>query len=40
MDNSEKALLENLQNFDMKNLFMKETYVEIQVHEILLCKDI
>ena len=33
MDNSEKALLENLQNFDIKKLFMKESYVEIEYHD-------
>ena len=33
MDNSENVLLENLQNFDMKRLFMKETYVEIQIKD-------
>ena len=33
MDDSEKELLDILKNFDIKKLFMKETYVEIQSHE-------
>ena len=33
MDDSEKELLDILKNFDVKKLFMKETYVEIQSHE-------
>ena len=33
MDNSEKALLENLQNFDIKKLFTKGSYVEIEYHD-------
>ena len=33
MDDSEKELLDNLQNFDIKKLFMKEKYVEIQTHD-------
>ena len=33
MDDSEKELLDNLKNFDIKKLFMKDTYVEIQSHD-------
>ena len=33
MDDFEKNLLESLQNFDMKILFMKGSYVEIQTHD-------
>ena len=33
MDESEKEILENLKNFDTKNLIMKETYVEFQNHD-------
>ena len=33
MDDSEKELLDNLKNFDIKKLFMKDSYVEIQSHE-------
>ena len=31
MDNSEKEILENLKNFDTKNLLTKESYVEINI---------
>ena len=34
MDDSEKEIIENLKNFNIKKLFMKETYVEIQIHDV------
>ena len=43
MDNSEKEILENLKNFDTKNLLEKETFAEIfyqgNYHQVYIIKN-